>query len=111
MTKCTTCGREYKYNHKAGHTKTRCNSCVVNSRRYKVKLRAVQYKGGKCERCGYDKSLRALSFHHLDKSTKEFGIGGSACKNWNIIQQELDKCILLCANCHMEEEEKLTIAD
>ena len=98
----------YDYNPKntKGHTKTNCNSCTTNTRRLGLKQKCVDYKGGRCERCGYDKCLRALSFHHVDKTNKDFGISGSHARSWEKIKQELDKCVLLCANCHMEEHEK-----
>jgi hypothetical protein len=69
--------------------------------RQRTKQRAIQYKGGACQLCGYDRSSRALNFHHLDPSQKDFGIGGVS-RSWEAIQAELDKCILVCANCHAE---------
>lgn len=101
------CGREYFYRKGTGHTKTKCNSCSVNNRRAEYKRRSIAYKGGKCERCGYCKSPRALTFHHIDPKQKSFGLSCSATKSWESVKAELDKCILLCANCHMEEHEKL----
>ena len=77
------------------------NKASVIKRRRQNKLLLVEYKGGKCERCGYNKCISALEFHHLDPSTKEFGLTG----NTNGIERqkkEADKCILLCANCHRE---------
>ena len=68
---------------------------------------SIEYLGGKCAICGYDKCLRALSFHHIDPSTKSFGISGNHCLSWEKIKNELDKCILLCSNCHMELEDNL----
>ena len=68
-----------------------------------MKAMAVEYKGGKCEKCGYDKCIGALEFHHLDPSQKDFGIGGKRqTAAWGTIKQEVDKCILVCANCHRE---------
>lgn len=82
--------------------KTKVN--VVEWRR-RTKLRAIEYKGGKCERCGYNKCPGALEFHHKNPSIKEFSIAASGnCKSWDKIQAELDKCDLLCANCHREVE-------
>jgi hypothetical protein len=69
---------------------------------------SYKYKGGCCQICGYDKCVRALSFHHLDAFHKDFNIGGKS-KSWNTIQSELDKCILLCANCHAEVHAGLLI--
>lgn len=104
MTVCKTCGREYEYSRSAGHRKTVCNSCKANIRRFKLKQKCVAYKGGKCSKCGYDRCITALEFHHIDPTIKEFGIGGKHCFKWSRIKEELDKCILLCANCHREEE-------
>jgi hypothetical protein len=70
-------------------------------KRYNIKKKLVDYKGGKCEKCGYNKSLRALQFHHLDPSQKDFTISGVGTLNESVIK-ELNKCILVCANCHSE---------
>ena len=73
-----------------------------------VKAKAVAYKGGCCSVCGYDRCLRALEFHHVDPSSKDFTISNmTATWRWDMIQAELDKCVLLCANCHREEHERL----
>ncbi len=104
---CKICKREYVYNKDKGHTKEKCGTCLVNFRRFALKQKCLQYKGGKCENCGYNKSNRALTFHHLDPSEKEFSISGKHCRKWEVIRKELDKCKLLCANCHAEEHERL----
>jgi predicted HNH restriction endonuclease len=65
----------------------------------------VEYKGGKCEICGYNKCLAALDFHHLDPSQKEKEITRWRMCNYKYHDElftELDKCILVCANCHRE---------
>jgi predicted DNA-binding protein YlxM (UPF0122 family) len=69
--------------------------------RVRVKQKAVDYKGGKCEICGYSKSISALEFHHKNSNKKDFGISGGT-KSFESIKNELDKCILVCANCHRE---------
>lgn len=71
----------------------------------KRKYEAVQMNGGKCMRCGYNKNLAALDFHHRDPNTKKFQIDIRAFSNTNLdtLREELDKCDLLCANCHREE--------
>lgn len=64
---------------------------------------AIAYKGGKCEKCGYNKCAAALDFHHRDPTQKELNIGGKAQTwAWARIKAELDKCDLLCSNCHRE---------
>ena len=78
---------------------------AVAKRRRKIKELAIAYKGGKCQLCGYIKYQGALDLHHLDPSTKEFGIGDKGyTRSWEKIKKELDKCILVCANCHREVE-------
>lgn len=73
---------------------------VVNWRR-RVKQHAKVYKGGCCIVCGYLRSTRALQFHHLDPTKKDFAI--SRCiRSWIRVKVELDKCVLLCSNCHTE---------
>lgn len=74
---------------------------VVSENRRKLKLRAVEYKGGKCLLCGYSKCPAALTFHHLDDAEKSFNIT-SKVLSWERIKVEIDKCILVCANCHAE---------
>lgn len=51
--------------------------------------------------------MRVLSFHHRDPSEKKFIISGNHCRKWEIVREELDKCDLLCANCHMELHDEL----
>ena len=69
--------------------------------RVKAKSKLVEYKGGKCEKCGYNKCVDALDFHHRNPDEKDFSIGG---KSWSFerLKNEVDKCILVCANCHRE---------
>jgi hypothetical protein len=62
----------------------------------------IQERGGCCERCGYDKYLGALQWHHLDPSAKEFTIAKHRGKNIDALREEVSKCQLLCANCHAE---------
>lgn len=60
-----------------------------------------------CSKCGYNKSIVALDFHHTNPSEKDFCI--SSCRTLKLndtIKQELDKCVVLCANCHREEHER-----
>ena len=70
----------------------------------KRKYEAVQARGGKCERCGYSANLAALDFHHRNPLTKEFQIDMRVFSNTSLdkLKDELDKCELLCANCHRE---------
>jgi len=70
---------------------------------------AIAYKGGKCQVCGYDKYQGALDLHHLNAEEKDFGIGDKGyTRSWEKVRAELDKCILVCANCHREIEAGIT---
>ena len=75
----------------------------ISEQRRKTKLKCIEYKGGKCSNCGYNKCPAAMIFHHLDPSQKDFGISSSGvCRSFEKCKPELDKCILLCCNCHAE---------
>jgi hypothetical protein len=74
---------------------------AVAKRRRRLREMALEYKGGKCVFCGYAKCSKALDFHHL--GDKKFGLSERGLtRSWEIIKAELDKCILVCANCHRE---------
>ena len=62
----------------------------------------MKYKGGSCSRCGYDKCEAALEFHHLDPSQKEMDWNKLRLVAESKLYNELDKCILVCSNCHRE---------
>lgn len=75
----------------------------VSAWRRRLKQKAVDYKGGKCERCNYNKCIAALEFHHTDPEKKDFSISsGGHTRAWDKVKEELDKCILVCSNCHKE---------
>jgi hypothetical protein len=75
----------------------------VSETRRLAKLKAIEYKGGKSNQCGYDKCPDALIFHHLDPSQKDFGISENGrSRSFEKMKPELDKCILVCSNCHAE---------
>jgi len=76
---------------------------AVVKRRKKIKEMAVEYKGGKCIECGYKKYIGALEFHHLNTAKKDFNLSNKGhCRAWEIVKKELDKCVLVCSNCHKE---------
>ena len=75
----------------------------VDKRRKNIKRMAMEYKGGVCQICGYSKCETALVFHHLDPARKNFALSmGGYTRAWKIVREELDKCVLLCSNCHAE---------
>lgn len=80
----------------------------VKKRRKDVKEKAIIYLGGECNRCGYDKCNDALEFHHIDPDLKEFGIASQGhTRSWEKVKRELDKCLMVCANCHREIHSEL----
>jgi len=79
----------------------------VVSYRQRLKQRAIEAKGGCCQICGYARATRSLHFHHLDPKQKDFGVGCGSAPSWAKVQEELKKCVLLCANCHGEVHEGL----
>lgn len=82
-----------------------CDIKRVKNRRDTIKIKAVEFLGGKCigEGCGYNKYIGALEFHHKDPSQKDFGISDNgSLRSWDKIKVELEKCVLLCSICHKE---------
>ena len=98
---CIICKNDFTVDQH-GNTGFVCANCRNKLQRKRLKFKAIQYKGGKCERCSYNKCQEALEFHHLDSSKKDFNIT-STQKSWDKVKKELDKCSLLCSNCHREE--------
>ncbi len=90
---------------------TYCKSCSCQQtveRQRAFKQKCVDYKGGCCQECGYKKCLSALEFHHIHPEHKDFSIAKARLTTFGSkVQTELDKCILVCANCHREIHEKL----
>lgn len=78
------------------HNKRRRERGVVN------KLKLMNILGGSCQKCGYQKCLRALHFHHINPKTKSFTLDSRhlEMKKWPELEDESKKCDLLCANCH-----------
>jgi hypothetical protein len=84
-----------------------CHNKKTHNRQKENKKKAVEYKGGKCQICGYDKCYRSLDFHHIDPTRKDFTISHIDCRSFENIKHELDKCIIVCKNCHGEIHEGL----
>jgi hypothetical protein len=89
-----------------GHLKCkRCRSEAVQRRRRKVQRILVEEAGGRCLLCGYDRSLAALEFHHLDPESKSFGLAHRGItRSIDEVRREAKKCLLVCSNCHAEIE-------
>ena len=80
-------------------------------KRRRNKIAALDYKQGKCQICGYDKCVRALEFHHVNPEEKKFTISQGLEKHWPTLKREVDKCILVCKNCHTEAHSGLVCQD
>ena len=98
------CKKEYEGRPRSNYCSKSCrNNASVIKRRKKLKYLALAYKGDKCQKCGYNKCVEALAFHHLDPTKKDFALScRGITRAWIKVKEELDKCILLCHNCHME---------
>ena len=110
---CATCqrplgGRQRRFcslKCKNADTNNRHQSYVSQQQRGLLrKLELVTEAGGKCTRCGYDRNLAALTWHHVDPGTKRFQLDLRSLSNRSQreIRTELEKCVLVCANCHAE---------
>ena len=102
---CQKCNKIFLWNKTSKQSSDYCSACRSKEKRTVLKKRCVQYMGGKCESCGYNKSVFALQFHHKNVLEKDFEISSASGYSWLNIREELKKCILLCANCHAEEHE------
>jgi Zn ribbon nucleic-acid-binding protein len=106
MDSCKVCDKKYVYSkelRKKGYRKAMCNSCSVTQARRRRKEKAINYKGGECVICGYNKHQSALQFHHILPEHKDFGFSSKGyTRSWESQKAELDKCVLLCSNCHCE---------
>jgi transposase len=88
----------------------RCRAERVSNRRRKVKQILIAEAGGRCMVCGYDRCVAALHFHHLDPASKSFHISmQGVSRSLKAARTEMAKCVLLCANCHAEVEQGVTV--
>ena len=101
---CRTCGTK-GVEHFYKSARYQCKKCW-NKRTYQTtKDKILEYiesrSGAKCMKCGYDRCPQALEFHHRNPVEKD----PKWSKNWSLskLKIELDKCDILCANCHREE--------
>ena len=101
-----TYGKEnVEYYRKYGSAYYQENKEKVNERKKKdrqnKKLRAIEFLGGKCYDCQLKSEYADVyDFHHLDPTQKEIGVNRILGNAWDKIKEELEKCVLLCANCH-----------
>lgn len=113
MKVCTICKKNkslmsfYRHPHTKDGFGSQCKQCDTIEKRKIIKEKKkylVDLLGGKCSKCGYNRSLQALDFHHKDNN-KEFELSKNMKKKLSFLEKEAKKCILLCANCHREEHD------
>ena len=88
-----------------------CKVCLrkrYNSKKYKASRRKRAWKskkyyvyllGGCCAKCGYSQYMCSLEFHHIDPQKKIKRISKCLLSKYKV-RSEVDKCVLLCSNCH-----------
>jgi|TARA_R110000824_G_scaffold16478_9_gene68284 predicted HNH restriction endonuclease len=92
--------------NRKSHLRGSCQSCYgkIRSREKNKVRKSVDKikKDLKCKECGFD-NPHALQFHHLDPNTKKKAVAELISSGYNkeAVQKEIDKCIVLCANCHL----------
>jgi transcription elongation factor Elf1 len=122
--KCPKCNKEKElseFNKNKDRSSSWCKICIRersqlyyqnNTDKVKAKVKAIQKsrrdwfndlkKDLKCVKCGED-HISCLDFHHLDPSKKDLGIAESVTRNlvnFDLILKEIEKCIVVCKNCH-----------
>lgn len=116
---CLLCDKQYSsLNGRKGYCCKKCqNKSESNHRKTKYEARSQELlalKGGQCEICAYNACKRALSYHHVDPTTKNFQLSSNNLyRSWDEIIEESKKCRLLCQNCHAnlhEEERNKTVS-
>lgn len=112
---CTKCKRElpidsFPFRDKSkGTRRANCKECHSQYMKNKYqenkqKLQSVKSEM-KCAKCGEDRGY-VLDFHHIDPTIKKYTISHMVAQHYNFeaqeTQEEIEKCIVLCANCHRE---------
>ena len=108
---CTTCGQKFVGNREWSiYCSSKCRDTspkkIISTGAFRQKrrdmLNEIKLKRG-CEFCGYNEHPAALHFDHIDPTTKSFTISQDPKKAWRLIEEEITKCRVLCANCHSIE--------
>lgn len=104
--KCPICNKIFTYENKGGNRKYcfECSPSTSNptNKFFAFKKNWINNHGGCCSKCGYNKCIDALEFHHIDSTTKKFSISNTGNHGIDDLKKEAEKCIILCANCHRE---------
>ena len=102
---CDITGKQHFYKDAAYLCKSCRNTYTHKRNKDKFAEYMLERGGAHCMRCGYNTYVGALEFHHRDPETKD----PKWSRSWGItrLRKELDKCDILCANCHREVHEEL----
>ena len=106
---CPICGCTFLPKTAMANQRMCCYDCMpdgVQLTRGMFLAKIKKARGGKCIKCGYDRCMKALEFHHLDPSQKDFTISNDHFRLQEAIN-ESKKCILICSNCHKELHDKM----
>lgn len=91
----------------SGNKRTRsiCKNCVCENEKKKYQLKLNEFEEYKktlhCKKCG-EKKFYLLDFHHRNPDEKDFTIAEKIRIPLDKLKKEIDKCDVLCANCHRE---------
>lgn len=98
---CKECCNQKAREHWQAHPKYRGGKIMKNAKHVRSnKIRAVEYMGGECGICGEAYPACVFDFHHIEPDKKEIKLARLLKFSWAKVMTELDKCIMLCANCH-----------
>jgi hypothetical protein len=96
---CPNCRKQY-YNSPYGENNSKIDRGFI--KRTSQSLINIIYKGGVCQECNLNliQNFWLADYHHINPLEKEFEMSKMKSRSWDIVKKELDKCMLLCANCH-----------
>lgn len=118
--RCTKCKQEkpnsaFYIRKKTGLPFSVCKECSYKTEIHRMRVfkeLCIAHKGGRCQDCGYSRCPWALEFHHRNPKAKKFNFATSASlKLTEFVLEELDKCDLLCGNCHREREHTKAVSE
>ena len=110
---CLICNKKFYPKNSLANQRKCCYDCMpdgIQLTRGMFLAKIKETRGGKCVRCGYNKCLKALEFHHLDPSQKDFTISNDHFRLEETVN-ESKKCILICSNCHKELHDNMWSID
>jgi hypothetical protein len=109
---CSVCNEDKDYSHfskdkyqKSGYNSS-CKVCenIRKAESYEGrKWEVFNYKGCSCEICGAIENAEFYDFHHRVPEDKSFDVTSNLMRKWSTLLPELDKCLMLCPNCHRKE--------